>query len=109
MRVPAKDQRLIALESDFEPLLIRCLKECANGRWGLFGQNQSPESAAALHWPEAERLKELAKEIRDLRAEFGQPNTMCERFLHCCSERGENLLGEPKRARKFLELLGIDW
>ena len=109
MRIPAQEQRLTALENDFEPLLIRCLKECANGRWGLFGQNQQRESAAALHWPEAERLKELAEEIREIRTKFGQPNAMCERFLQCCSERGDNLPGEPKRARRFLELLAIDW
>ena len=109
MRIPAEDQRLTALENDFEPLLIMCLKECANGRWGLFGQNQQRESAAALYWPEAERVRNLAEEIRELRARFGQPNVMCERFLDCCSERGDNLLGEPKRARKFLESLGIDW
>ena len=109
MRIRADEQRLTALESDFEPLLIKCLKECANGRWGLFGQNQQPESAAALHWPEAERLRKLAEGIQDLRAKFGQPNAMCERFLNYCSEQGSNLLGEPKRARKFLESLGIDW
>ena len=109
MRIPAEVQRLTALESDFEPLVIRCLKECANGRWGLFGQNQQPESASALYWPEAEQLRKLAGEIRELRAKFGQPNAVCERFLNCCSERGSNLLGEPKRARKFLESMGIDW
>lgn len=91
------------------PLLISCLQECANGRWGLFGQNQNPEAVSALSWPEAERLKEMAEEIEAIRSEFGQPNTLCERFLLLCSERGENLPGEPKRAKKFLKLLGIDW
>src|SRR5690349_289984 len=46
MRIAARDQRLSAMENDFEPLLIKCLKECANRRWGLFGQDQQPESAA---------------------------------------------------------------
>lgn len=109
MRIPTEEQRRTALENDFEPLLIKCLKECANGRWGLFGQNQQPESAAALYWPEAEQLRKLAEEIRELRAKSGQPNAMSEQFLNCCSERGSNLQGEPKRARKFLESLGIDW
>jgi len=109
MRTSARDQRLTALEIDFEPLLIKCLKECANGRCGLFGQNQQPESRTALHWPEAERLREWAEEIRELRVQFGQPNARSEQFLHYFSERGDNLPGEPKRARKFLESLGIDW
>jgi hypothetical protein len=109
MRASPIDQRLSALEAEFNSLLVPCLKECANGRWGLFGQNQHSEAARVLNWTEAERLKELAKEITTIRAEFGQSNTMCERFLECCSERGENLPGEPKRAKKFLKLLGADW
>jgi hypothetical protein len=70
MRLSPKEQRLEALEDEFNALLIPCLKECANGRWGLFGQNQHPESVSALLRVEAERLKELAKEIRDIRPEF---------------------------------------
>ncbi len=108
MRSSPEEQRLEELESEFNSLLIPCLKECANGRWGLFGQNQHPEAAQVLHWPEAEQLKELSKEITTIRAELGQPNLMCERFLQCCSERGANLPGEPKRAKKFLKILGID-
>src|SRR6266550_4504905 len=41
---PIKEKRLDDLESDFEPLLISCLRECAGGRWGLFGQNDASES-----------------------------------------------------------------
>ena len=109
MRVPPADQRLIALEAEFDSLLVPFLKECAKGRWGLFGQNQNPDVARFLQWKEAERLKELAEEITSVRAVFGQPNLKCERFLQCCEERGENLPGEPKRAKKFLKTLGIDW
>jgi hypothetical protein len=109
MRASPIEQRLSALEAEFDSLLIPCLKERANGRWGLFGQNQNPEASRFLRWTEAERLTEVAEEITSIRAEFGQPNPMCERFLKYCSKRGENLLGEPKRAKKFLNALGIDW
>jgi len=109
MRASPKEQRLEALEEEFEPLLIQCLKECASRRWGLFEQNQDPEAKTALHWPEAERLREIAKEIHEIRTEFGQPNETCERFLKLCSEHGANLLGEPKRAQKFLDVLGVEW
>jgi hypothetical protein len=106
MRASPKDQRLEALEAEFNALLIPCLKECANGRWGLLKQNRHPEADSALKWVEADRLKELAEEIQSIRAEFGQPSVTCERFLRCCSERDENLPGEPKRAQKFLEVIG---
>jgi hypothetical protein len=109
MRASPKDQRLEALDAEFNALLIPCLKECANGRWGLFKQNRHPEADSALLWVEADRLREWAEEIQSIRAEFGQPSVACERFLRCCSERGENLPREPNRARMFLKSLGIDW
>lgn len=108
MRTSPTDQRLSALEMEFDSLLIPCLKECANGRWGLLGQNQDPEAAKFLRWAEADRLKELAEETRSIGAEFGQPNPMSERFLECCAERGENLPGEAKCAKRFLKILRID-
>lgn len=109
MRSSSKEDRLQTLEDEFNGLLIPCLQECANGRWGLFGQNQQPEAAQALRWPEAVKLRELAKEITALRAEFGHPNPNCKRFLECCHKHGANLSGEPKRAKKFLKVLNADW
>lgn len=103
VRQPAKAQRLDDLESDFRPLLISCLRECQNGRWGLFGQNDSAEGATYLAWKDGENLKEIARQIRVLREEFGQPNPLVERFLHYCSLRGPNDPGEPKLAKAFLD------
>ena len=103
MRLPIKAQRLDDLESDFRPLLISCLRECQNGRWGLFGQNDSAEAARYLHWEDGQHLKEIALQIRALRSEFGQPNPLVERFLHCCSLRGPNVSGEPKLAKALLD------
>jgi hypothetical protein len=80
MRQPIKTQRLDDLESDFRPLLIACLRECENGRWGLFGQNDSTDGAKYLDWKDGENLKEIALRIRNLRVEFGQPNPLAERF-----------------------------
>jgi hypothetical protein len=97
-----KEQRLDALENDFRPLLLACLGECADGRYGLFGQNDGPELARYYQWDKAERLKKMALEIRAFRAEFGQPNSLAERFLHYSSLRGSNVPGEPKVAEAFL-------
>ena len=55
------------------------------------------------HWDEAEQLKEIAVEIRELRAEFGQPNSQVDEFLRLCSLRGSNVPGEPKLAKVFLD------
>jgi hypothetical protein len=107
MKRPIKEQRLDELERDFRPLLLSCLRECASGRYGLFGQNDAPGVARYFQWEEAEKLKEIAIEIRDLRAEFGQPNAEVDRFLQNCSLRGSNVPGEPKLAKPLLaEILG---
>jgi hypothetical protein len=96
------EQRLEDLEHDFETLLLACLRECSNGRWGLFGQNDNSESLKFLPWEDAHRLEETAEEIHGLRAEFGQPNPLVERFLRYYSQRGANVPGEPKLATAFL-------
>jgi hypothetical protein len=87
------------LERDFRPLLLTCLAECANGRFGLFGQNDDSELARYYRWQDAERVKAIGAEIRALRSEFGEPNPLVERYLHLCSLRGSNVPGEPKLAK----------
>jgi hypothetical protein len=69
----------------------------------LFGQNDhlDPEKRY-WKWPEADRLKELANEIKSILLESGQENETCNRFLHLCTMIGSNLPGEPKLAETFL-------
>jgi hypothetical protein len=105
-RARIQKSRLDDLEAEFEQSLIRVLKECAAGRWGLFGQNEHLEERRYLHWPAAEDLRRRAKQIHILRAEFGQPNSVVERFLHYCALRGANVPGEPKLAKAFLDEIG---
>lgn len=109
MKKSIQEHPLEKLERDFNLLLVACLKEGAEERrWGLFGQNDHPETAKYLRWDEAYRLKEMAIEIQELRAEWGTSNPSVEKFLEYCSQRGENLPGEPKRASKLLnELISI--
>jgi hypothetical protein len=99
-REKIKSQRLEQLEAEFRPLLISCLEECARGRYGLFGQDE--HLGNWWHWKEAEGLKEMAREIIEIRSEYGEQNIECERFLHYCSLRGPNVVGEPRLAEQFL-------
>jgi hypothetical protein len=99
-------QRLGQLEDDFRPLLISCLRECAGGRWGLFGQNEHLFDARWLKWPEADRLRGLAQEIQSIREEAGTRNELCDRFLSLCATHGPNVSGEPKLAASFLADIG---
>jgi len=97
-------RKLDEREGEFKPLLLKCLRECTNGRYGLFGQNDhlDPEGKY-LNWPEAKRLRELAYEIRSFRLDFGQPDQTCERYLQLCTLHGPNVPGEPKLAVAFLD------
>lgn len=97
------EKRLRQIEDEFHPLLVSCLQKCSQGRWGLFGQNDHIDPEGRYwSWPEAKRLKELAREIRSIRRESGQTNELSERFLELCSLRGANVPGEPKLARELL-------
>ena len=104
----AEEMELQRLEEEFQPLLHSCLRECASGRWGLFGQNDHPEMNIWFNWPEAVRLREMALRIQLIRTTFGVPNDLCERFLVLCSLRGSNVLGEPRLAESFLRQLNLD-
>jgi hypothetical protein len=101
--------RLSQLETAFEPLLLSCLQQAANGRWGLFGQNDhlDPEHRY-WNWPEARLVVEMAEEIRALCSEAGELNSLAERLLHCRSLRGPSVPGEPNLAREFLRGLTVD-
>jgi hypothetical protein len=101
-----RQQRLTELEVEFEPLLLSCLREAANGRYGLFGQNDhlDPEHRY-WNWPEARRVVEMAEEIQALCSESGESDSLAERLLYFRSLRSSNVPGEPKLAKKFLEEL----
>jgi hypothetical protein len=102
----ARHERLSQLEAEFEPLLLSCLQQAANGRYGLFGQNDHLDPERRYwNWPEARRVVEMAEDIRALRSEAGEMNNLAERLLHFRSLRGSNVPGEPKLAKQFLREL----
>jgi hypothetical protein len=86
-------------------MLISCLRECAQGRWGLFGQNEptNPTLPRFWKWPEADALKKIATEIQRLGSELGTSNSLCDRFEDYRALRGSNVPGEPKLAQIFLD------
>jgi hypothetical protein len=98
-----REARLAEIETEFRATLPDCLRACARGRYGLFGQNDHLDPDGRYwSWPEAKRLKELAQEIQAIRLESGQNNKECERFLDLCALRGSNVPGEPKLAAQLL-------
>jgi hypothetical protein len=103
-RSTIRHSKFDALEVEFQALLVSCLHECVSGLWGLFGQNDHLDPEGKYwRWPESKRLREMAHEIQEIRAEFGSANWLCDRFLHLRSLRGWNVPGEPKLAGQLLE------
>jgi hypothetical protein len=96
------------LEAELDRSLISALKECASGRWGLFGQNERLDRGGYLRWGQALHVRQRAAQIHALREEFGQPNPLVERFLYYCWLRGANVPGEPKLARVLLDKIESD-
>jgi hypothetical protein len=103
MKKPIKEQRLDELERDFRPLSPLLSKRMCPRPVRPLRAERRAGVARYFQWVEADQLKKIAIEIRDLRAEFGQPNAEVDRFLHNCSLRGSNVRGEPKLAKAFLD------
>ncbi len=107
------EAQLRTLEEGFTADLISELRECAAGRWGLFGQNDSvierqPKPLRdSLRSRSAARLIEDGEAIRRLRDELGytEPFSLFERYLHYRQMRSANSPGEPKVAAQLLSEL----
>lgn len=109
------EAQLHMLEDRFLNDLVAAVRECAAGKWGVFGQNDSvierqPKPLReTLRSYSAARLIEDGETIRRLRHELGyhEPFSPFERYLHYRQMRSANSPGEPKLAAQFLAELGI--
>lgn len=105
------EARLDALENQYRQLLLTALRECAAGRWGLFGHNDAAIKDLAqaarkrLQNPAAVELLKLGSQIEQDRRKLGYPDAFAlhERFVRLRSSRSADTLGEPKLARQWLD------
>ena len=99
------EDRLDGLEQDYLNRLVEALRQCQNGRWGVFGRN---DHLYKVDSP-TDELVTLGALIRALRNELGIVDAFKphERFLHYRSIRGPNAPGEPRLAEAFLDELGF--
>ena len=110
------EAQLRSLEGQFSTNLIAGLRECAAGKWGMFGRNdgfiavEGKYTREMLKAKAAEELLEAGEEIERLRRELGftEPFQPLKRFLEYRQMKGSNVPGEPKLAVQFLEELGIE-
>jgi hypothetical protein len=99
------EARLAQYETEFVRKLTAALRDCAAGKWGLFGQN---DHLLNVKSPAAE-LVALGENIREVRAELGFPEllTPYEHFLRYRAMREPNTPGEPKLAAALLAALKV--
>jgi len=90
-----------SLTTVFRDQLLACLEECARGRAGLFVEYGHLDEGRA--WPEASRLRELARALQTVLAQSEERDPLTDEFLDLCTIHGENDPGEPRLARGFLK------
>ena len=98
-----ESDQLQALSNVFRDQLLACLEECAQGRPGLFRDNEHLGGEDIQPWPEAGRLRELAAALQALYAQVEEQNALCDEFLDLCTIHGEFDPGESRLAREFMK------
>jgi len=103
-RAARLEAEIASLEAEFRRKLVAALRDCANGRWGLFGQNDHVQEAYSR---EVEELLELGASIEELRRKVGisEPFELYDAFRAKRGWKGENALGEPRLAKEWLNEL----
>jgi hypothetical protein len=109
------EAQLRSLEEQFSSTLIAALRECAAGKWGMFGQNDAHFATAGkyvrefVRSKEADQLLETGEQIESLRQELGYTELFqpYRRYGEYRQMKGSNTSGEPKLAVRFLQELGL--
>jgi hypothetical protein len=91
--------RIDQLEAEYRSKLVEALRECAAGRWGLFGHNEHISPRAKV--PDvAEELSDLGRIIDATRERVGLgPFPLHEQFRTSRGAVSANSIGEPKQAK----------
>lgn len=98
-------QQIDRLEAEYLSQLRDALQKCAEGEWGMFGQNEhlgNSQSSGTLL-----KLRDTAAIINALRQRLGEPSYALHDEFEAARGRGDsNQLGEPRLAQAWLERLG---
>ncbi|WP_133117231.1 hypothetical protein [Mesorhizobium sanjuanii] len=109
-REAALEKERQSLETAYFDALLVALRDCADGRWGLFRQNEGtlPPYLEDRHLPEsARRLDAIGDELVSVREKMGFTDLFApmQRLVELRAEQGSNRPGEPRLAQMFLNEL----
>jgi hypothetical protein len=101
-------RELCAMEADFREQLLRALRMCEQGFWGLFRQNTGIYAERAFEESGGASLAQLGEEIDGIRRQLGveEPFELYARLLRMSGHKDANYPGEPKLASAWLVELG---
>jgi hypothetical protein len=107
----SEERRLSVLEAVYVALLTAALERCANGQWGLFGQNDlvlaktGKRAQKGRSSPDIGELLEHGTQIEELRSVLGYSESfeLHARLLQMRASNDANTAGEPKLARRWLD------
>ena len=107
----ARQRQLEALEAEYVEMQMAALKRCADGKYGLLGQNDAIIATVnkplrkRLSSDDASALLDLGDQITKLRNRKGysEPFAPHARLLEIRSSRHANTPGEPKLAQIWLQ------
>jgi hypothetical protein len=101
-----RSQQLDRMEAEYRSKLRDALQKCAEGEWGLFGQNDHlgcNQSSGAL-----DDLRDTAASVNALRQRLGEPSyALHDEFEAARGRDDSNQLGEPRLAKAWLERLEV--
>lgn len=100
------EERIDQLEAEYRSLLVKALRECAAGRWGLFGHNEHLNPRAKT--PDVvEELADLGSIIDAMRVRLGLEHfPLHQQFRTSRGPVSANSVGEPRQAQAWLVSLG---
>lgn len=109
-REAALERERQSLEAAYSAALLVALRDCADGRWGVFGQNEGivPAYLEERFLPASvKKLEEIGAELVAVREEMGFADLFApmQRLAELRAERGPNRPGEPRLAQMFLDEL----
>jgi len=107
-RLEKLEQQRQSLERDFHHALVEALRECANGRWGLFERNKGllPAHLERRSLPDwVTKVNDLGEQVTTVRISLGYeelPALVRLDALRRVPNAG-NAIGEQRQAQTWLE------
>jgi hypothetical protein len=102
-RAELMQAQIAGMEADYRRILRAALRECAEGKPGLFGRNEHIRQGLKARPPVVNELLLLGEEIDRLRKRFGlKPFKLAGEFQAARGKAAPDAPSEPRQAHAWL-------